>query len=582
MQYRDLSSLRRVWVLPTVLFGGYAVAACTGSVAGGSMGGSTGDDGDGGGSGGETAPPGEPPIASACSARTGRPSWQISTNTAFAAKNIVAQVFGADVAKDAQVQSMLANLPPNTRAKGFDTENKAIAAQFVDGYVALAGRLAAMASEQANVRGAIETFLGTSCGQTTDLESGCGQEVARKFADAFERQPIANEDFTYIIDTYKANKAKYQAPKAYAGFLASVMLSAKSALRYDNAELNMAGTIDAPTMGSRLAMTLTNALPDQELRGKIADGSILKTDVRTDEAKRLLRTNFGRQTLRHFAEQWLNLSLVKSPPGAAGYVATTEESALVAAAARQEVGVLFENTVLNNGGKLADFMGTDDVVPGHDWLAKLYGTSKSTDIKRAASADRHGLLTRVAFSLHGAFGDYLPIAHRGYGVKVTMLCGTIGALPDQIDTTLPTDAPEVMSSRQYFETLTERGNCIGCHAAMNPYGYAMSAFSVTGARLAKEQVKNRKTQQMVDVDVREQVSVPLDAVSRSVSNAGALSDAIGGSAQASACFAHRFDQYAVGVQEDFLCSDDEKAPANDLSLEDTILDYVASSAFSAR
>ena len=81
---------------------------------------------------------------------------------------------------------MFANLPTELRSKGFDTENKAIAAQFVDGYVALAARLATLASEQASVRGAIESFLGTSCNQTTDLEGGCGQEVARKFADAFE------------------------------------------------------------------------------------------------------------------------------------------------------------------------------------------------------------------------------------------------------------------------------------------------------------------------------------------------------------------------------------------------------------
>lgn len=581
MQFRNASPLGRVWWLCAALCGGYAATACTGSVAGNNN--QDEDDGSGGGAGGnDTAPPGDPPVAAACSARTGRPAWQISTNTAFAATNIVAQVFGPDAAKDAQVKSMLANLPVNLKAKGFDTENKAIAAQFVDGYVALAARLATLASEQASVRGAIESFLGTSCNQTTDLEGGCGQEVARKFADAFEREPVASEDFDYIVQAYKANKAKYQAPKAYAGFLASVMLSAKSALRYDNAELTMAGTIDAATMGSRLAMTLTSALPDQALREKIADGSILKAEVRKDEAKRLLRTDLGRQTLRHFAEQWLNLSLLKSPPGAPSYVATNEESALVAAAARQEVGALFENVVLKDGGTLRDFMSTDDVVPGHDWLAKLYGASKSNEVKRAGATDRHGLLTRVAFSLHGAYGDYLPIAHRGYGVKVTMLCGTIGALPDKVDTTLPTDAPDVMSSRQFFEKLTERGSCIGCHAAMNPYGYAMSAFSVTGARLAKEQVKNRKTLQMVDVDVREQVNVPVDTVSRSVADASALSDVIGDSDQAAACFAHRFDQFAVGVKEDFLCSDDEKAPSNTLSLQDTILDYVTSSAFSAR
>jgi hypothetical protein len=387
-----------------------------------------------------------------------------------------------------------------------------------------------------------------------------------------------------LLGVYRTNKGKYQAARAYAGFVASVLLSAKSALRYDSAELDRTGTVDAHALGARLAMTLTSALPDVMLRARMEDGTLSRADVLRGEAKRLLRTPAGRATLGHFAEQWLNLSLVKSPPGGAGYVATTEDSALVARAAREEIGRLFESVVLDRPGKLEDFYMTDEVVPSHDWLAKTYGTTKGAQMVRAGAADRRGLLTRVGFSLHGAFADYLPLAHRGYGIKVTMLCGTIGALPDKIDTTLPPSAPDAMSSRQYFETLTERGICLGCHTAMNPYGYALSAFSVTGARLAKERVRSRSTMQMVDVDVRPAVTVKIDGADRAVSGATELSEVIGRSKQARACFAHRLDQFAVGVREEFLCGDEGTAtlPADDRTLEDTILAYVGSAAFAAR
>ncbi len=529
-------------------------------------------------------PPGEAPLAAECSGRDGRPGWQLSTNTAFQTRTIVEQVFGSGALNDAQVKSMLENLPPNIKAKGFDTETKAIAGQFVDGYLALVGKLAGLAAEQLSIRTAIESFVGKDCGGTTDLSSGCGAAFARKFTDAFVREPMIDADYAYITDSYNVTKGKYQAAKAYAGFIASVLVSAKSAMRFDSAELDMQGTVDAKTIGSRLAMTLTSGLPDAALRAKIEDGSILAFDVRKDEGKRLLRTPAGRATMRHFADQWLNLAGLKSPPGAAGYVATPAESALVGLAAREEIGKLFENAVIDKAGQLSDFFGTKDVVPSHDWLAKIYGTAKGNNLTPAVASDRGGILSRAAFNLYGAVGDYIPLAHRGYGIKVTMLCGSIPPLPDNVDTTLPTNAPDVMSSRQYFETLTQTGTCNGCHEIMNPYGFALSDFSVTGAHLVTEKVKNRRTSQLVDVEVRADVSLVIDGGMRDVSNAAALSEALGQSDQARACFSHRFDQYTVGQQEAFLCDSDASItlPRNDLNLEDTILAYVTSSAFSAR
>jgi hypothetical protein len=299
-----------------------------------------------------------------------------------------------------------------------------------------------------------------------------------------------------------------------------------------------------------------------------------------------MRTPLGRTTLAHFAEQWLNVTTLQPPPSRADYVPSLEESAKVTTAARIEIGKLFEHAVLDGAGTLKDFYATDQVVPTNAWLAKQYMTTTSEQPARSQVAERKGILTRVGFNLHGAFGDYLPLAHRGLGVKVTMLCGSVAPVPDNIDTTLPADAPDAMTSRQYFEVLTERGICKGCHAAMNPYGYAMSAFSETGAYMLKETTKKRSNMQDVTLDVDTKIAVPIDGKDVSVTNASELSAAVGASRQGQACFADRFEQYAVGAPQDFLC-DDEAAraintPAKDVSIEDVILAYVGSTAFAAR
>jgi hypothetical protein len=553
--------------------GGDRAGAAGGGGAGGSGAGLGGGSADGKVAGGVCAPR--------------RPAWQASLRTVHQVRTIVEQVFGPAAAADGQVQSLLATLPSDLRAKGFDTESKIVSPQHVDAYIRLAGRLAALAAAQPEVRGALEAFAGQPCAKTTDLDAGCGLDLAHKLAAAVWAQPAAERsaDVDALVAVYKANKGKYQAPRAYAGFVASLLLSARSGLRLDSAERGATGKVDAQALGARLATTLTSGLPDAPLRAKMKDGSILQEPVLRAEAKRLLRTPQGRATLSHFAQQWLNVALVKSPPGRTGFVASDEQSALVAEAAREEVGKLFEHAVLDGGKSLEGFYAGDEVVPAHDWLAKLYGTPRGEGVARAAAPGRRGLLTRAAFHLHGAFADYLPLAHRGYGVKVTMLCGTIGAFPDSVDTSLPASAPDVLSSRQYFETLTEQGVCMSCHADMNPWSYPLSAYSVTGELLARESVRNRKTGQMVQVDVRPTTALPLDGATVTVADAGEMSAAIGRSREARACFAARLDQFAVGVPDGGHCgvqAASDALGAGKGTLEDAILAYVNSAAFAMR
>jgi hypothetical protein len=568
------------WLLATS-----GIMGCTGTIAETSEA-EPDEAGRGAGAGGQapSAPPADPPFAAECSARKGRPARVLGPHTAFQTRVIVEQLFGADGLADPQVQAALDSLPANSIPKGFDTETRLVSGQWVDGTVNLAGRLAALTAEQPALRETLARFLGLECTLPLDLDAPCGPEFARELVTTLARGPIDEGDLADLLTAHREHRRDHGERKAFAAFLASSLLSARSVLRFDSAEFDRRGTVDAQTLGARLAMTLTSGLPDATLRAHIRDESILDPDVQRTEAARLIRTDSGRATLRHFARQWLNMQGVRSPPAGPGFVATNAESAALEEAARDEVGHLFEEAMLAEGGTLADFFATEKVVPAHNWLARVYGTPTTPRAVATTLPDRRGLLTRVAFHLHGAHAPYLPLAHRGYGVQVTMLCGSIGALPDEIDTTLPASAPDVMSSRQYFEILTETGTCQGCHAAMNPFGYALTGYSVTGARLQRESVKHRTSDRIEDVDIDETISLRLDGGERAVSSASDLSVTLGQSAQVEACFVHRFAQFAEGAREDFLCAGRATPPREGeaLTLADTILAYVTSSALSER
>ncbi len=193
------------------------------------------------------------------------------TLTAFQVRAVVSQVFGPLALADDSIGALLASLPANLKAKGFDTESKAITNQFVDVYINLAARLATFAAGNAQARAAVESFAGASCEGLLNLSSTCGKALARAFTDSFAREPVPAGQFDAAMVRYESNRAKYGEAKAYAAFLAGALLSARSVLRFDTLERGKAGDVSAHALASRLSFTLTGALPDAVLRAKAAD-----------------------------------------------------------------------------------------------------------------------------------------------------------------------------------------------------------------------------------------------------------------------------------------------------------------------
>ena len=360
----------------------------------GGTGGGSGSAGNGSlpsaGNGGGTDPATPPPPGTegrACVDRRGKMGWALGPQTGYQLRTVVRQVFGDAVADDPQTQSLMANFPDDLRAKHFDTEERQVSRQYQEANVALTRHLVGLAVSNEDTRKAIESFAGKSCDASMDLGADCGRDLARKFAGAMSHVRLADADRDELLERFQTNKDDVGVEKAYGGLIASTLLSPRSALRLEN----VTGTgddpresVDAHALGTRLALTLTGGLPDERLRAAMADESILKTETLREEANRLMESPMGRKALRHFAQQWLNVSLAKAPAPDDRFVDSDAESDRVAYEATEEVGRLFEETVLS-GGTLYDFFTTDKVAPSNPWLADVYGVEESDGFVSASS-----------------------------------------------------------------------------------------------------------------------------------------------------------------------------------------------------
>jgi len=401
------------------------------------------------------------------------------------------------------------------------------------------------------LRTALESFAGVNCNGTLDLSSGCGASFLTAFLDAAQRRVVPASVRTAAQNRYASNKSTYGAQKAYASFISGALSSAHAFLHLENAERGRTGVVSAHNLAARTAFTLTGAFPDVALREAANSGALLNTANLSTQARRLMRLSSGRRALAHFAEQWQNVALVKAPPPKAGYLTTTSEVEALKNAARSEVGRLFEHTALDLTGGLEEYYSTARVVPSHSWLSTAYGIPVNNNPVTLASNDRRGLFNRVAFALHGDHTQYMPLPHRGYGILLTSLCGSIGAFPNGIE--IPVLPPATRSSREHYRDLTAAPICAGCHTPLNPIGNLLSNLSVTGLRLAQESVPNAQGQ-TVQVPVNTADSVTIDGRSVALTNAMTFSDAVGASNDGKACFSVKFVDHALGKKTSATCA----------------------------
>jgi hypothetical protein len=89
------------------------------------------------------------------------------------------------------------------------------------------------------------------------------------------------------------------------------------------------------------------------------------------------------------------------------------------------------------------------------------------------------LLTQGSFMGNFAHGSEPSPVLRGKFILTQLGCSPPDPPPDDIDTSLPAADP-TKSARQQLVELTGKGICAGCHALLNPPGFAFEHFDGLG------------------------------------------------------------------------------------------------------
>ncbi len=383
--------------------------------------------------------------------------------------------------------------------------------------------------------------------QCTDLSmSECAQKFATEFIPKAFRRPVTQAE----IDTY-SDLFLMEANNERAIRLAvkSVLISPHFLYRSEIGTVNSSGIAELTPheVASLLSYTFWGSMPDDELFGLAANGTLLSTATLVQQTERLLASAKAKSQMNHFAEQWLGVDniryLFKDPNEFPGFTSSVSE------ALATEFDLFFNDAFFNKSRVFADLYLTDTVF-ANAALANFYGISGVTGSQHQiipAGPHRGGLLNLGGLlASHAKMDQTSPIA-RGVFVRERLLCQEFPPPPANAGGVIPLNPN--LSTRERFSAHTDNEGCRDCHIKIDPIGFAFERYD--GAGQYREVEGNNLA--VDDAGSVTGLTKMADNDAHPFNGTKGLAAILAHADSASLCFVDQFHSYVQGVAEPTTC-----------------------------
>jgi hypothetical protein len=286
------------------------------------------------------------------------------------------------------------------------------------------------------------------------------EKDAQRFVDLFEQRLATGLSFT------EAMLASYTAVLASPGF---VFLNEQP------------GKLDDFALASRLALFLTNSVPDQALRERATRGELRRPEVLRAETERLLSSPHARRFVEGFLDYWIDLRKMEdSTPSTTLYNDYYLDDALTEAATA-ETQLYFEEMLRKN--LPSSYVVNSEFTFLNERLAVHYGVPdvKGIAMRRVTlppDSPRGGFMTQASVLKITANGTTTSPVLRGKWIMERIL--GIDIPPPPPVAAVEPDIRGAVTIRQQLEKHRENASCASCHSKMDPPGFALESFDVMG------------------------------------------------------------------------------------------------------
>ncbi|MBU4459169.1 MAG: DUF1592 domain-containing protein [Verrucomicrobia bacterium] len=317
----------------------------------------------------------------------------------------------------------------------------------------------------------LDALAGTRPGapdRAAKLRNFCGRLAER----AFRRPLTESEKAATIAHSFDT------APDPETG-VKRVLLRVLKSPYFLYPEPSVAGSPGRRT-ASRLALTLWDSLPDDELLRAADSGALASREQVDAQAQRMLKDARAHTKIRGFLHQWLDVGraadVTKDAAAFPGFDAT------VLADMRTSLDLFLDDVVWSAASDYRELLGSDHLFVNAR-LAKFCGlpAPEGDGFARVTATDgaRAGVLTHPLILTMYAYHKSSSPIHRGVFLTRNVMGRTLKPPPEAIEFKDDRFDP-TLSMREKVEQLTKPAACQGCHSIINPLGFSLENFDGVG------------------------------------------------------------------------------------------------------
>ncbi len=319
-----------------------------------------------------------------------------------------------------------------------------------------------------------------------DEEQACAGRILRKLARRAYRRPVEDRDIAALLDFFRAGRSDGGFDDGIQFALERMLVDPEFLFRIERDPVDAAPGTPYPLgdldLASRLSFFLWSSIPDDELLEAAADGRLTDPAELERQTRRLLADARSHALVDNFASQWLRLRNLESQERESADYPEFDEN--LREAFRRETELFVESTIREDRSVLellsANYTFVNERLARHYGIRGVYGdrfrrVTLDPDHPRGGLLGHGGLLTVTSYPNRTS-----PVV-RGKWLLETLL----GAPPPEPPANVPGlpdrgEGGEPASVRERLERHRANPACAGCHAPMDPLGFALENFDAIG------------------------------------------------------------------------------------------------------
>jgi mono/diheme cytochrome c family protein len=323
----------------------------------------------------------------------------------------------------------------------------------------------------------------------TPAEAGCAKKILSSLARRAYRRPVTDADMQPLLSIYEAERSESGFEAGIKQGLERILVSPQFLFRIERQPAKVASggvyRISDLELASRLSFFLWSSIPDDELLELAVKGKLSSRTVLDQQVRRMLRDRRSEALATNFAAQWLYLRDVNAKTPSPRLFPDFD---LSLREAFERETTLFLESVFREDRSVIDLLRSNETFM-NERLAKHYGVPNvlGNNFRRVTYPEDNprrglGLLGHSSILTITSYANRTSPVLRGKYVLGNLL----GAPPAPPPPNIPALATENKESGKVLpmrEALAQhRANpaCAGCHAAMDPIGFAMDNFDALG------------------------------------------------------------------------------------------------------